>query len=88
MNDLVQAILKIAADEPKQIGTYKMIVMGGSPEYAINPEYAEKPFYGIRRVGLTRIKRDVLQVLLPVLGELMWINVSPEDISPSNILIN
>jgi hypothetical protein len=57
------------------IGHYRFVWAGG-PEILT----ATKPFYGKRTIWLSSIRATVLQVLVPFLGQMIWINVRESDI--------
>lgn len=62
--------------KPKALYRYRLT---GGPEPNL---WAEKPVFGIRRVCLLSVKREVLQVLVSSIGGLAWINVNQRDLIP------
>lgn len=57
------------------LGHYRWVFAGG-----LTLLYAVSPYYGKREQYLPAVKRTMLQVLVKVLGSLMWINIDPSDI--------
>lgn len=66
---------------PDQIGRYRFILAGCAPGFG-GLTYGWSPYYGVRRVGLLSIKREVTQILVDCLGGLTWININPADLYP------
>lgn len=62
----------------KPIGFYRWVWAGGT-----DPQYARKPFYDRRTVGLLSTRQDVTQILIQNLGAWVWINVNPSDLEPT-----
>lgn len=54
---------------------YRTIICGGQ-----NPIYGYVRVFNLRRKYLPLIKKKVLQAQIMYLGELVWINIDPNDI--------
>jgi len=59
---------------PEPVGCRKVLWAGGE-----NPLYCYSPIYGVRRVGLRKVRQDVTQVQILSFGELAWINTEERD---------
>ena len=57
----------------KWVGNYRMLAWPGM--------YVNRPFFGLRQKYLPIPKRTFTQILVPFLGEMMWINVDPDTIT-------
>lgn len=54
---------------PNVIGCRKVLWAGGG-----EPLYCYSPIYGVRQVGLRKVRQDVTQVQILSFGSLTWIN--------------
>ena len=57
------------------IGHYRWVWAGGS-----EVSTATKPFYGKRTVWLSSIRATALQVLVPFLDQMIWVNIRESDL--------
>lgn len=59
---------------PPVVGCRKSLLAGGR-----EPLYCYPPIYGVRQVGLRKVRQDVTQIQIVSWGELTWINLDERD---------